>query len=335
MDLPELAGRLTAFARAHTDDPTATVRDVRAMPGHAGFSYGCVFVTRDGEAPLVLRLPPPGVRLTGNADVLRQGRIIAAFANSDVPVAPLRWMGDDERWFGRPYFFVDLLPGQTLLLTGGPPRPDLDAPMLERMTRNTTTALASLHRLDWSHVLPDLGPPLTLREEVERGDYLYERAADPEQVKDAPALRERLLAHLPPEPHISVSHGDFQWSNVLYRPDGSVVAVIDWELAAITATGIDLGWLLLFTDRESWTGAALWDAPMPSLEFITDAYEEALGRHLPEADVRWYRAFAGYRFGLIMGFNLMLHRRGKRPDPLYEELAPSIPVMLNRALHRV
>lgn len=330
MELPELHERLLAFARAHTGDPAAEVRDLRAMPGHAGFSWGCTFVSRTGEQPLVLRLPPPGVRLVGNADILRQGRIIAALAGTDVPVAPVRWMGDDERWFGRPYLFVDLLPGRTLLLTGGEERPDLDAALLERMAAETTRVLATLHRLEWRRVLPSLGPPMTLEAEVARCDYLFDRTADPELVRAAPALKQRLLERLPADRHYGISHGDFQWSNLLFRPDGSVVAVIDWELAGIGATLIDLGWLIVFSDIESWEGLARWSLPVPGPERIEELYRSAWGDDLPE--IVWYRAFAGYRFGLIGGFNLMLHRRGKRVDPLYEDMVPSIPRLLERGL---
>lgn len=328
MDLDELGERLTAFARAHTGDPGATVADLRVMPGHAGFSWGCAFVHGGGREELVLRLPPPGVRLVGNADILRQGRVVSALAGTDVPVAPVRWMGDEQRWFGRPYLFVGLLPGRTLVTNEMDGRPELTAPLLERMGRETTRVLAALHRLDWQQVLPDLGPPMTLAEEVARCDYLFDRTADPELVRAAPALKQRLLARMPAEPRYGITHGDFQWSNLLYRPDGSAVAAIDWELAGIGAMLIDVGWLLVFSDPRSWAGSQRWRAPLPSPDALAAMYEAAAGERL--AAIAWYRAFAGYRFGLIAGFNLMLHRRGKRVDPLYEEMAASIPRLLER-----
>ena len=46
----------------------------------------------------------------------------------------------------------------------------------------------------------------------------------------------------------------------------------------------------------------------------------------------WHRALGGYAFAVIIGLNLMLHRRGKRPDPHYEQLAPSAPTLVDRAL---
>jgi hypothetical protein len=48
--------------------------------------------------------------------------------------------------------------------------------------------------------------------------------------------------------------------------------------------------------------------------------------------VAWFRALAGYKFAAISGFNLMLHRRGKRPDPYWERLESSIPRLFERGL---
>ncbi len=48
-------------------------------------------------------------------------------------------------------------------------------------------------------------------------------------------------------------------------------------------------------------------------------------------DVAWYRALAGYRFGVITGLNVMLHRTGKRVDPEWEHIALSAPALFNRA----
>ena len=45
----------------------------------------------------------------------------------------------------------------------------------------------------------------------------------------------------------------------------------------------------------------------------------------------WYRALAGYRFGVISGFNIMLHRRGKRYDPEWERITSSVSVLFAHA----
>ena len=59
-------------------------------------------------------------------------------------------------------------------------------------------------------------------------------------------------------------------------------------------------------------------------------YEEAWGAFLP--DLCWYRALAAYKFAIITGLNLSLHRRGKRPDPEWENLKLSMSTLTERAL---
>ena len=49
-------------------------------------------------------------------------------------------------------------------------------------------------------------------------------------------------------------------------------------------------------------------------------------------DVNWFRALAAYKFAIISGFNLSLHRRGKRDDPLWETSKLSMEPLVTRAL---
>ena len=62
---------------------------------------------------------------------------------------------------------------------------------------------------------------------------------------------------------------------------------------------------------------------------LTDLYIQALGRPLPY--IHWFRALAAYKFAIITGFNLGLHRRGKRPDPTWEITALSMTPLIDRA----
>ena len=59
-------------------------------------------------------------------------------------------------------------------------------------------------------------------------------------------------------------------------------------------------------------------------------YEQAWGASLP--DLGWYRALAAYKFAIITGLNLSLHRRGKRPDPQWEVIKLSMTTLTERAL---
>jgi aminoglycoside phosphotransferase (APT) family kinase protein len=336
MDIADLAPRLTACCRGHTGDGRAEVADIEVLPGHAGLSWGFSLRYDGITERLVLRLPPAGVRWVGTADVLRQARVMQALAGTTVPVPRVRWAGDDLQWFERPYTIVERLAGGTVRITAvGPGEFDLrDRPSLQRLARDAVAALSALHRVDWRQKLPDWGPPPSPADEVTRWDWLLERNADPARSSDpaltaaAPRVREQLMARLPAPRHQGICHGDFQWSN-LFVDGKRLVGVLDWELAGIGEMLMDLGWFCVFNDRESWAGAAAPIVPLPEPEEIVGYYEEADGA--PVRDGAWYRALAGYKFALITGLNLTLHRRGRRPDPLWEEMAPSAPRLLERA----
>jgi hypothetical protein len=48
--------------------------------------------------------------------------------------------------------------------------------------------------------------------------------------------------------------------------------------------------------------------------------------------MRWYLAMSLYKYASIFGYNLMLHRRGKRPDPMYERLTDTIVGMIDEGI---
>jgi len=94
-EVSEISAQLAALVREKTGDPGARCSSLVALPGHAGQSYSFELDWRAPDGPshekLVLRLAPAGVRISGPADVARQGRIMASLADAAVPVPPVRW----------------------------------------------------------------------------------------------------------------------------------------------------------------------------------------------------------------------------------------------------
>jgi aminoglycoside phosphotransferase (APT) family kinase protein len=124
-------------------------------------------------------------------------------------------------------------------------------------------------------------------------------------------------------------HGDFQWGNLLAARDADgtprLTAILDWELARAGTVLDDLGWVCVFSDPEGWAQSP-YSPALPRPEQLIAWYGA------DPAQVAWHRALGGYAFAVIIGLNLMLHRRGKRPDPHYEQLAPSATTLVDRAL---
>jgi aminoglycoside phosphotransferase (APT) family kinase protein len=329
-DPAEVARQLTDLAREKTGDSRAGVTDLMMLPGHAGLSYSFWLDWNAGNAHhrerFVIRLAPAGVRIAGPADVARQARIMASLADTPVPVPPVRWFDNDPRWFGRPFFIVGFIDGEKV------GEMQVESGEVRKLARSVVETLTALHFVDWRARRDAWGEPFPLADEMARLDHLLDRPTlDPDFVAHAPLLRERLRASLPAESRIGCVHGDFQWSNCLLR-DGRLVAVIDWELAQVGATLLDLGWLCLFSDPESWATPMLVPANLPKPDELVEMYAGSARFTVSMKEVRWFQAFSAYRFGVITVFNLMLHRRGKRHDPVWEEIGKSAPRLFDRGL---
>jgi aminoglycoside phosphotransferase (APT) family kinase protein len=197
------------------------------------------------------------------------------------------------------------------------------------MARTAIAALAGIHRIDWRSRCQYLGEPVLLEQEVARWDRFIGRAAEPALLADAPALRQLLLDRLPAAGDIGLVHGDFQFTNLYYSPTGDLQAVLDWELCGIGPTLMDVGWIATFNDPAAWAHEGAIPEGMPDADELVSMYADVVDFSL--ADVAWFRALAAYKFAIITGFNLGLHRRGKRPDSLWERVGTSIASLHGRA----
>ena len=191
-------------------------------------------------------------------------------------------------------------------------------------------ALAGVHKVDIAKV-PYLGEPVPFDEDVTRWDRFLEKAADPEKLADQPVVRQKLLDNIPTDAPVGIYHGDFQVANLFCEQGAAphLKAVIDWELTGVGATLNDVGWLCTFSDPQAWTGNRASNRMFLDPDTLMSLYADAYGKTLP--DLNWFRALAAYKFAIISGFNLGLHRRGKRPDPTWEETALSMPFLMGRA----
>jgi aminoglycoside phosphotransferase (APT) family kinase protein len=323
-----IATALQRWAHAHYD-PSVTVADVRPMPGHAGLSFGFRLLSTSGDEldHLVVRMPPKGVRRSGNTDVLRQVPLLDALGEAGLPVAQVVWHDADERWFEVPYFMVRLLPGETYQVRQ--PGAAFDRTSCSDVIKAAVGALAQIHRFDWERSLSEWQPMRSLADEISAWTPLIAKAAEPAWQSLATETRDLLQAAVPASPVVGVFHGDFQTNNILF--DGSsVVAVLDWEISGLGAQLLDLGWLLFMNDGESWVDNAGLER-VPAFDEIVAWYAAAAKRDISLRDVAFYRALAGYRFGVISGLNVMLHRTGKRHDPEWERIALSVPAMFTTA----
>ncbi len=313
---------------------SAGVRDFGPMPGNSGLSFGFEVLSAGGALveSVVVRLAPPGVRRSGNTDVLRQVPLLQALSRTDVPVAPLLWHGDDSSAFGTDAIVQRRLDGRSLnrsavgALASGRTAEDYVQRAVEALTR--------VHAVDWESLLPGWGTPVSVEDDLAYWQRLLDKAADPQVLELAARVRSKLIESQPKGDRRGLFHGDFQPNNVLYDANGDVLAIVDWEIAGVGRTGMDVGWLSFMLDKSFW-GPEYQEVVQIDVDpaLIRGWYQGYAGVEL--AHFGWYRAYAAYRFGTIAAYNVRLHRTGRRPDPVYETMASSVPVLFQRGLEVV
>lgn len=315
--------------------PESTVSDIAPMPGHAGLSFGFTVHGADESRRLVIRFAPPGVTRRGNTDVLRQVPLIGALEAAGLPVAPLVWSTDDPAWFGTDAIVQTFVTGGPLHMyersAGVVPIDGDPVPYVKRAIE----AIARVHRFDWTSQLAGWETPRTMPDELDFWERLLDRAAEDAGIADGRRLVQALRRAEPDRHEIGLFHGDYQTNNVVFDAvDGHVLAIVDWEIAGIGPVDVDIGWLSMMTDIEAWEKrrAAMLQVRIDPAD-IRGWYEAASGRDLVDFD--WYRAYACFRYGSIAGFNVRLHRNGRRVDPENERIAPSVPTLFARGLDLV
>jgi aminoglycoside phosphotransferase (APT) family kinase protein len=310
---------LEAQCRQGFGRPHLRVTSVDPIPeGHSGFTYFVTIEDGDGPSRYVLRLPPPGARIAGPADVIRQGRIMAALHASGLPAPAIPILSAEPAVDGRPYVLMEAVEGTRIEKAGVEQRPlDISASAVEVLKRLQALPL----------MLTGIGDeePVTLQAEMMRWAWLMQRAPE-ELTTRAGELGGLLARHVPRERPPTLVHGDYHYGNMLFH-GSHVVAVLDWEIAEIGQPLLDLGCLCIVSVRRQYQGA-----PNPG-GAIDVAVEDLYRLYGADAgEMRWYLALSLYKYASIFGYNLMLHRRGKRPDPMYEGLTDTITGMIDEGI---
>jgi aminoglycoside phosphotransferase (APT) family kinase protein len=284
------------------------VRTVRPMPeGHSGFTYWVEL--EDQKA--VMRVPPPGARVAGPADIPRQARLMASLHRQGLPVPDVIAMSEDPIVDGRPFYLVEAVEGDRIERIAS-------TVAHEAIAAAAVDVLRQLQAVPVAETGIGHEPPTPLRAEIARWTWLMERAPA-ELTGQAPALAERLAERLPEERPAVLVHGDFHYGNMLFHGP-QVVALLDWEIAQLGQPLLDLACLSVVA-RASRTG--MDQVPGGGTVSVPDEVLLQLYGGDP-AELRWYLALTYYKYAAIFGYNLMLHRRGKRPDPIYEERTATI-----------
>ena len=283
--------------------------------GHSGFTY---FVETEASKRYVLRLPPPGARIAATADVVRQGRIMSSLHAAGLPAPAIPYMSSEPVVDGRPFVLMEAVDGLRIEPTSEREKP-------EEIAASAVAVLKRIHTLPVEQSGIGDEEPTPLVAEMMRWAMLMQRAPD-ELTMRAGELGGMLAAGAPAEHTPTLVHGDYHYGNMLFRGP-QVVAVLDWEIAQIGQPLMDLGCLAIMSHRSQFK-----DAESPGGTVALPDSELFALYGVGSDEMNWYVAMSLYKYAAILGYNLMLHRRGKRPDPFYETLTTTITGMIDEGV---
>ncbi len=236
---------VTAWYQANLEG-TAPLRFERLAGGHSNLTYR---VTDGAGVVTVLRRPPEGELLPSAHDMGREWKAISALGPTPVPVAPALGFCADPTVTGARFYVMGFVAG-AVLHAEDDVLALLDPALRRPCSRSLAEVLAALHAVDVDAVgLSDLGKPENyVARQLRRwyGQYQSSRGSTP--LVDT--LHDRLSAAIPAEQRVTVVHGDYRLGNTITAADGSVAAVLDWEICTLGDPLADLGYLLA-----TWTEA--------------------------------------------------------------------------------
>jgi len=301
----QVQSRLCDWLEGHVEGwRDVTLRPLDVVTG-AGFSAQIFFVevsyTDDhGQQirTLVVRRQPQNHEVVFGSSLKLQGQMIAALdALGDVKVPDWIGMELDPSVLDMPFLIMGQVDGQAATQN-----PNYNsAGWLADMTpeqrgfawTNAIEAFAAMAKINWQKdgfdfmARSDWGKP-GLDQYLGYIEAWYENAS---KGRDMPYV-DRAMSYIrdkqPKDVDVNVLWGDSTPSNVMFADDGSVNALIDWELAALGPAELDLAWWLYFDDLFSRRFGVERLEGLPTRDESVAIWEAATGqkaKHLEYYDI--------------------------------------------------
>lgn len=305
---------VTDWLADRVPDVVPPLRFAAIAGGRSNLTYT---VTDAAGSRFVLRRPPLGPLLPSAHDMGREHRIMAALSGSAVPVPPLVGLCTDESVNGSPFYVMRFVDG--LILRD--PEAVEPVPMKVRAAaaEALVDGLAALHATDPDAV--GLGDLSRRDGYVERTLRRWRGQWEQSKSRDIPLVEEvadRLAAAVPTAGPTRIVHGDYRLDNAIVSPvDGSLLAVLDWELCTLGDPMADVGMLLVYwTEPGDETSALFWaptTAPgFPARKEIAARYAAASGRDLSDLD--YFVSLGYWKIAVILEGVYVRYRSGQYGD---------------------
>jgi len=285
----------------------------------------------------VLRRPPRGPLPPSAHDVLREARLLGAFASTPVRAPKVLAVCDDTDVIGSPFYVMERIDGS--VITDSVPG-QLDTPEQHgRIADELIDALVELHDTDWQAAgLEGFGKPTGyLERQLRRFGGLWEhnRTRELPQVEEVAVW---LQSRIPESPPATIVHGDYRLGNTMFGPEAParLIAIFDWEMATIGDPLADVGYMLMhWTEPGDTLGKFNLNnvtlcPGFPTRAELTASYEQRSGRSVQSLD--WYVTLALWKAVVFMEGNYKRALAGSTDDPYLKTFGAGVVEIADRAL---
>lgn len=281
----------------------------------------------------VLRRKPFGQLLPSAHAVDREFRLLSALYPLEFPVPQPLALCTDPEVIGAMFYVMEVARGRPY---ANGALPDFDPETRRQMYEQLVDTLADLHAIDPATAdLGDFGKPGNYFErQVMRWTRQY-RDSETDYIPEMERLIAFLPETLPRQSRSSIVHGDYRIDNVVYDGDGTLTAVLDWELATLGDPLADFSYLAMQWEMPADGGAGLAGLDLealgiPTLDEIVQRYSARSG--VPVAGkLDWYFAYNLFRLaGIVQGIKKRVID-GTASHAQAAEMAKRVPMLASAA----
>jgi aminoglycoside phosphotransferase (APT) family kinase protein len=295
-----------------------------------------IFAVARGSDNWVLRRAPRYASSSTAHDVLREFRILDAIKNQRVLIARPVLACADPTVFGAPFYLMEHVDG--VPVRGGVPpawmnEPDTQGAALEQLI----DAIADVHAVDWRAC--GLGEMARTERYLERQVQRWRTQLGSYGGRELPIadkVADWLDANRPGDKPLTLFHGDYKLDNVLFAHDAPprLLAIVDWEMAAIGDPLVDLAWALIFHPTGTMplgvrSESAFVCDRLPTEAALVERYSQRSGRDT--SDLPWYDVFARWKLAVVLEGSYAKFLRGESSKPVHEFFGRQADLLLTSA----
>jgi len=265
-----------------------------------------------GRAYVMRAKPGPVAKLLPSAHAIeREFRVMSALRQTDVPVAQMHVLCEDESVIGRAFYVMECVEGRVMW--------DQSLPGMSREQRGAiydemNRVMAALHSVRPDAIgLSDYGKPGNYFErQIGRWSKQYV-ASITQPIAAMDQLMEWLPRNIPAmardESLVSIVHGDYRLDNLMFHPtEPKVLAILDWELSTLGHPLADfsyhcMAWHIPPGAFRGIGGLDVQALGIPTEDAYIARYCERTGFATPEqlrADWNFYLAYNLFRLAAIL-----------------------------------